>query len=154
MLAQMQPYVPSLYEPDGYGRYRQYPRNVKTPIPGAGYDVGEMVWAEQELDLDGSGPSQHYGDYAQVPLRGLGLTIPPEMLTRSLVTMSLAPPTGPSAATAADEVLQPLSPLPLDPQPPASFLASRVGPVPVWAILAGVGAAAVGGGAWWFLKKK
>lgn len=76
MLAQTNPYTPSLYRPDAYGRYRQYPRNVVAPIPGVGYDVGTLVWAEQELNLDGSATPQHYGDYASVPLRGLGVEAP------------------------------------------------------------------------------
>jgi hypothetical protein len=151
MLAQMQPYTPSLYEPDGYGRYRQYPRNVDTPIPGAGYNVGEMVWAEQELNLDGNASPQPYGDYAKVPLRGMGDLVPASMLTsRSLVTMSVAPPVGPSAETAADEVFQPLSPAPLEPQSRPFF---EYGSPSFWALVAG-GVAVVGGGAWWFLKKK
>lgn len=72
MIAQMAPYTPSLYQPDAYGRYRQYPRVVDTPIPGAGYHVGKMLWAEQELNLDGSSKPQNYGSYREVPLRGLG----------------------------------------------------------------------------------
>jgi hypothetical protein len=151
MLAQMQPYTPSLYEPDGYGRYRQYPRNVETPIPGAGYDVGEMVWAEQELNLDGGGDPQHYGDYAQVPLRGLGLS--PALLTnRTLTVSSLRPSLLTLSQDAANEVAQPLPPL--EPLPPPGLMSRRVGPVPVWALLAGAGAVAIGGGAWWYLKKK
>lgn len=71
MIPQMSPYTPELYQPDSYGRYRKYPRFTKTPIPGAGYKVGELVWAEQELNLNG-GPPQTYGNYSQVPLRGLG----------------------------------------------------------------------------------
>jgi len=70
MLATMRPYTPSLYRTNGYARYRQYPRQVDTPIPGAGYHVGKMVWAEQPLNLDGSLKPQPYGDYAKVPLRG------------------------------------------------------------------------------------
>ncbi len=154
MLPQMPPYTPSLYEPNGYGRYRQYPHNVNTPIPGAGYEVDEMVWAEQELNLDGNAPPQPYGNYTAVPLRGLGAVDPRMQLSsRSLITMSLMP-LGPSAETVADEVLQPLAPEPepLAPQPPAGFFARRVGPVPLWALLAGGAAAAVGGG-WWYLKK-
>jgi hypothetical protein len=72
MLAQMQPYTPSLYRPGSFARYRQYPRNVVAPIPGVGYDVGNLQWAEQELNLDGSASPQPYGSYASVPLRGLG----------------------------------------------------------------------------------
>jgi hypothetical protein len=70
--ASVRPYPPSLYLPGSYGRFRQYPRVVETPIPGAGYHVGEMVWGEQMLDLDGSRRPYPYGQYAAVPLRGLG----------------------------------------------------------------------------------
>ena len=162
MLSQMQPYTPSLYEPNGYGRYRQYPHNVDTPIPGAGYDVGEMVWAEQELNLDGNVPPQPYGNYAVVPLRGVGALDPALLTSRTLITTSLMPALlsvspsghGPALNTVGDDppALPPPPEEPLAPQPPAGFFARRVGPVPLWALLAG-GAAAVGGGAWWYLKK-
>lgn len=75
MLPTTRPYRPDLYQPNGYGRFRQYPRRVETPIPGAGYDVQQMAWAEQELDLDGSTPPGGYGyqgSYDVVPLRGVG----------------------------------------------------------------------------------
>lgn len=68
----MAPYTPSIYMPNGYGRFRQYPRVVDTPIPGAGYRVGRMMWKEQPLNLHGSASPQFYGNYARVPLRGLG----------------------------------------------------------------------------------
>lgn len=167
MLRQMQPYTPSLYEPGGYGRYRQYPRNVETPIPGAGYRVGKMEWAEQELNLDGGGPPQHYGDYITVPLRGVGDVSPALLTSRSLITMTspvfragVAPPPplpDPDLQpdVPADPDLVPPMPIlePLPPQPPEEgFFARRVGPVPLWAAIA-VGAAAVGGGAWWYLKE-
>lgn len=76
--ASVQPYVPSLYLPGSLGRFRQYPRRVVTPIPGAGYNVGRGVWGEQVLYLGGYGDlfrrgrSYPYGKYAQVPLRGMG----------------------------------------------------------------------------------
>jgi hypothetical protein len=70
--AQMTPYTPNIYARGGFGRFRQYPRVVQTPIPGAGYKVGKMMWAEQELNLNGSAKSQPYGSYYRVPLRGLG----------------------------------------------------------------------------------
>jgi LPXTG-motif cell wall-anchored protein len=73
MLPQMTPYTPSLYQPDSYGRYRIYPRVTETPIPGAGYRVGQMYWGEQELNLEGSRQPQPYGSYSMVPLRGLGI---------------------------------------------------------------------------------
>jgi len=70
--ASVRPYPPSLYLPGSYGRFRQYPRVVQTPIPGAGYRVGKMVWGEQVLDLDGSSKPYPYGQYPAVPLRGMG----------------------------------------------------------------------------------
>lgn len=80
---EVQPYRPSLYLPGSLARFRQYPRVVQTPIPGAGYNVGKGVWGEQVLYLGGYGDlfNTHggmypYGQYAQVPLRGLGQTAP------------------------------------------------------------------------------
>lgn len=86
MLPQMRPYTPSLYRPGSFGRYRQYPRTVRTPIPGAGYHVGRMAWAEQELNLNGSSRPQPYGSYAMVPLRGLGAppVLTPEQADRAM----------------------------------------------------------------------
>jgi LPXTG-motif cell wall-anchored protein len=81
MLAQMKPYTPSLYRADSFARYRKYPRTVVAPIPGVGYDVGKLAWAEQELNLDGSSAPQHYGNYSVVPLRGLGAGDPGSMFT-------------------------------------------------------------------------
>lgn len=75
MLSQMAPYTPSLYRPGSAARYRRYPRRVVAKIPGTGYSVGKMLWAEQELNLDGSSRSQPYGQYAAVPLRGLGAAV-------------------------------------------------------------------------------
>jgi hypothetical protein len=83
MLPQMQPYTPTLYQPDSRGRYRAYPHVTETPIPGAGYHVGNMFWGEQELNLRGSSVPQHHGNYSTVPLRGLGaetLNLSPSML--------------------------------------------------------------------------
>lgn len=163
----MQPYTSSMYEPNGYGRYRQYPRRVVTPIPGAGYDVGEMVWAEQELNLDG-GEGQNYGNYSTVPLRGLGLG---EELAARTISMSipsvLSPSPGPGSGPTLPVPTLPVPTLPgpalpagpgadqppLDPLPEElGFFRKRVGPVPVWAIFAGAAVAAVGGGTWWYLK--
>ena len=88
MTPEMTPYTPSLYRPDSYGRYRLYPRVVDTPIPGAGYQVGQLFWGEQELNLDGSTRPQPYGSYSTVPLRGLGTTmqlhLTPEMIRTSI----------------------------------------------------------------------
>lgn len=131
MLPQMEPYTPSLYQPDSYGRYRIYPREVQTPIPGAGYDVRQMVWAEQELNLDGSSKPQNYGSYSQVPLRGLGL----ELSTPTLTTMALPQPT----LTPTEPAPQPPpdAPAPAPLLEPQGFFQRRVGPVPVWALGAG-----------------
>lgn len=165
MLPQMRPYTPSLYQPNGYGRYRQYPRQVMTPIPGAGYDVGEMVWAEQELNLDGSSESQPYGNYAQVPLRGLGaLQLSSAMLARLRPQLTLTLPGGgsqggpaPTESTIEDVasvIYQ--APPPTTPPPEVSpgFFERKVGPVPVWAIGAGTLALAVGGAGWWWMKRR
>jgi hypothetical protein len=74
----VQPYTPSLYMLSApmLGRYRSYPRQVITPIPGAGFRPAKLVWGEQVLNLDGTNGMRRpypYGDYsAGVPLRGFG----------------------------------------------------------------------------------
>lgn len=73
---QLPAYTPALYLPGHYGRYRTYPFNTTTPIPGAGYDA-RMRWGEQVLNLDGApaGKRYRYGDYRSgggVPLLGMG----------------------------------------------------------------------------------
>lgn len=74
----VQPYTPSLYMLSSpmLGRYRSYPHNVVTPIPGAGFTPATLVWGEQVLNLDGTAGMRRpypYGQYgAGVPLRGLG----------------------------------------------------------------------------------
>lgn len=87
--AGVQPYRSSLYLPGSLARFRQYPRVVTTPIPGAGYKVGKGVWGEQVLYLGGYGDlfkvgrTYPYGQYASVPLRGLGQVawvVPPDGL--------------------------------------------------------------------------
>jgi hypothetical protein len=165
------PYTPSLYQPDSFGRYRHYPRNVRTPIPGAGYHVGHLAWAEQELNLDGSAQPQPYGNYAVVPLRGLGqiaARLPagisasisrspmPQPSGSSSAPSSPSPPpsTSPdltqSAAAAIDAAAQSTQLLPA----PSSFLSQKVGPVPYWAVGLG-GLLLVGGGAtWYFMRRK
>lgn len=82
--AHVRPYLPSLYLPGSFGRFRQYPRVTDTPIPGAGHKAGKLVWGEQVLYLGGYGDlfNRHggvypYGQYAQVPLRGLGQVTAP-----------------------------------------------------------------------------
>jgi hypothetical protein len=81
--AHVRAYLPSLYLPGSFGRFRQYPRVTETPIPGAGHKAGKLVWGEQVLYLGGYGDlfKTHggvypYGQYAQVPLRGLGQVAP------------------------------------------------------------------------------
>lgn len=64
-------YVPSLYLPGSFGRYRQYPRVTRTEIPGAGLSVGKLIWGEQVLDLDNRYGSAPF-NYDRVPLLGLG----------------------------------------------------------------------------------
>ena len=69
-------YTPALYLPGHYGRYRSYPFDTTTPIPGAGYDA-RLRWGEQVLNLDGApaGKRFQYGNYRRnggVPLLGLG----------------------------------------------------------------------------------
>lgn len=63
-------YTPSLYLPGSFGRYRQYPRVVRTSIPGAGVEAGKMVWGEQVMNLWGA-PVAKYSN-ARVPLLGIG----------------------------------------------------------------------------------
>lgn len=167
MTPSMRPYVPSLYQPDAYGRFRQYPRNVTTPIPGAGYDVGELVWAEQELNLDGSGRPQPYGSYARVPLRGLGQTtaaaalVPmpslmlrvPETLTAQTSTEYQSPASQVSSTVA--EALEEARRAEAAQAAVAEggFFAAKVGPVPIWALGLG-GLVVVGGGAWFLMRRR
>jgi hypothetical protein len=79
----VQPYTPSLYMLSApmLGRYRSYPHNVVTPIPGAGFTPATLVWGEQVLNLDGTAGMRRpypYGQYgAGVPLRGLGQAASP-----------------------------------------------------------------------------
>jgi hypothetical protein len=187
---QLAPYTPRLNQPDAYGRYRQYPRVATAPIPGVGYDVGKLAWAEQELNLDGGGPPTHYGSYRTVPLRGLGAVVmsPSVMMAMRESTVSpviaaiyggavTPPPTSSDAQEASGPAPSESTPeqeeaavydaaavieqaaraaeaaaaaeVPAEP----GFFAQKVGPVPVWALLLG-GVAVVGGGAWWYTRKK
>lgn len=73
---QLPAYTPALYLPGHYGRYRSYPFDTTTPIPGAGYDA-RLRWGEQVLNLDGAPAGKRfvYGNYRRdggVPLLGLG----------------------------------------------------------------------------------
>jgi hypothetical protein len=63
-------YTPSIYLPGSFGRYRQYPRVVRTSIPGAGVKAGKMIWGEQVMNLWGA-PVARYSNN-RVPLLGLG----------------------------------------------------------------------------------
>lgn len=171
MLPQMTPYTPSLYQPDSVGRYRQYPRVAETPIPGAGYHVGQLFWGEQELNLDGSARPQPYGSYSMVPLRGLGQTlhINPASLSLPAQRLKLATPPGggdqggPSpaekaveesgldiaeqiaAAQAAAEAAQAAQAAQQSASEPG-FFSKKLGPVPYWALgLGGVAVVGIGG---------
>jgi len=182
MIPQVAPYTPRLYQPDAYGRYRQYPRNVRAPIPGVGYDVGALAWAEQELNLDGDGPPMHYGSYRTVPLRGLGLSMQdalrasaPSLLRTSSMSVQLGPVSSggqeaggsaPTERTPEQEAVEGAYDAAADVERAAAaaqaaaqqseepgFFSKKVGPVPVWALLVG-GVAVAGGGAWWFMRRK
>lgn len=89
--AHVRPYLPSLYLPGSFGRFRQYPRVTETPIPGAGYNARKGVWGEQVLYLGGYGDlfkvdgKYPYGQYARVPLRGLGQVPPTPWYARTWV---------------------------------------------------------------------
>lgn len=159
MTPQMTPYTPSLYQPDSAGRFRLYPRVTETPIPGAGYKVGELVWAEQELNLDGSSHPQDYGSYERVPLRGVGASedetqlqvhLSPAMMQTALIPFASGggdqggpgpsetpPETPPEAPPEGDQTLLPSE--------PPGFFERKLGPVPYWAL--GLGGLAVIGGA-------
>jgi hypothetical protein len=181
MHSQMPPYRPTLYRPGSQGRYRAYPHNTVTPIPGAGLDADELVWSEQELELGGGGPLQPYGNYAAVPLRGVGafsaqnlpaqnFTLPanvrPLQLTRLLppqpVPTEQPGPAEPSprdvdliiddAAEVARAVEQGGQRAATSPAS-VGFFEKKIGPVPVWALGIG-GLVAAGGAAWWFLGRK
>lgn len=47
------PYQPQIYSYQSQSRFRQYPRQVVTPIPGAGYDVAHLDWSDQPINLSG-----------------------------------------------------------------------------------------------------
>jgi hypothetical protein len=49
------PYQPQIYSYQSQSRFRQYPRQVVTPIPGAGYDVAHLDWSDQPIQLGGMG---------------------------------------------------------------------------------------------------
>ena len=196
MLSNMRPYTPSLYQGDGIARYRQYPRNVNTPVPGAGYDVEQLVWAEQELNLDGSGHPQDYGSYRRVPLRGLGATAPglftgidtaqerlavyermpqsmKDQISDDVVDKMRAEAraeaamqtkwdagSGPKSfaseherSTSAADMRRRAESYTAPAVSDDSFFDKKLGPVPLWAALAG-GAAVLGGGALMMFRKK
>lgn len=155
MLSQMRPYTPSLYQPDSFGRYRHYPRNVRTPIPGAGYQVGKMLWAEQELNLNGSSRPQPYGSYAAVPLRGLGQLgqqgVDPATIQRIMeqgFNVSFGPG-APAGATTA-----PPAPVVATASPRQSIWYSGGYPSPLLVGVVGLGLVGVAGGAWYLMSKK
>jgi len=175
MTPQMRPYTPSLYQPDSFGRYRKYPHFTSTPIPGAGYRVGELFWGEQELNLDGSRQPQPYGNYSMVPLRGLGQTLQltPDMLRASIrpggLTLStqrsatIPPPAPPAPESGvfdvASEIAQASAAAEAAAQAAASqadggsWFTQKVGPVPYWAIgLAGI--AVLGGGGYLLYRRR
>jgi hypothetical protein len=178
--AQLPPYSPVLYQPDSYGRYRQYPRQVVAAIPGTGYDVGEMVWAEQELNLKGSAKVPDFGNYERVPLRGLGnsgdglglMMLSVEQMRRYAPLIQAAVSTstsdtggqgapGPAETPPEDEAAlfapvptpMPSAPVEQAPEvPDEGFFSKKVGPVPVWAL--GVGGVALAGGlGFWFWRR-
>lgn len=173
---QMTPYTPSLYQPDSYGRYRIYPRVTETPIPGAGFRVGELFWGEQQLNLDGSTRPQPYGSYATVPLRGLGQLRPELLKVKTAVQPGLLVPgsgdqggAGPSEiaaedygfdaateiaeAAAASQAAQDAAAQAALNEDQGGFLTRKVGPVPYWAL--GLGALAVlGGGGYVLLRRR
>lgn len=154
MLRTMRPYTPSLYRPNGLARYRQYPRQVTTPIPGAGYDVGEMVWAEQPLNLDGSLRPQPYGDYAKVPLRGTDAGLFDEDLFGGGMGQSFSFSVDPSLQWSAQASTGPRPETAPPPGPPVApeVEEEKTNWLP-WALGAGA-LVLVGGGAFLMLRKK
>lgn len=46
---------PQIYSYQSRSRFRQYPRDVRTSIPGAGFAVENLRWGEQAIDLSGLG---------------------------------------------------------------------------------------------------
>ncbi len=85
------PYTPSIYLPQSWGRYRQYPHTVRTPIPGANVMAGPMIWGDQRLNIDGGGVFRS-SSVSRVPLLGLGqaaMTLHP---SATAVAPTWAPP--------------------------------------------------------------
>lgn len=153
MIPRMRPsYSPVLYKPDGYARFRQYPRQVETPIPGAGYDVEGFAWAEQELNLGGgSSPSQYGygGEYGVVPLRGLGAepkVLSPEQ-SKAMYTLTPQEVASMNDEPSGDEEGGPV----LDPgaQPPQKeqWISTPL----LWGL--GLGVFALGGAVWWMRRR-
>lgn len=83
-------YTPSLYLPGSAGRYRQYPRVVRTSIPGAGVTAGKMVWGEQVMNLWGA-PALPFNSN-RVPLLGFGSTASDIAAGTSLIAGLIANP--------------------------------------------------------------
>lgn len=138
-------YRPVLYEPDGYARFRQYPRQVETPIPGAGYDVKGFAWAEQELDLNGgSSPSQYGygGNYGVVPLRGLGQELLTPEQSKAMYTLTPEEAKEVTDEPSADEEGGPL----------LSQDEEGVSPALLWGGI-GLGVLALGGAVWWMRRR-
>jgi LPXTG-motif cell wall-anchored protein len=50
-----QPFRPQIYSYQSRSRFRQYPRQVVTSIPGAGFAVDRLQWGDQAIDLGGLG---------------------------------------------------------------------------------------------------
>lgn len=162
---QLPPFTPVFYQPDSQGRYRLYPQQATAQIPGTGYDVGQTMWAEQELNLQGAAKAPHYGDYEQVPLRGLGALNAPfdprfamSRISPALLAAYRAPETEASVfetdvntllTESADDAP------PVDPPevPQEGFFDKKWGPVPVWAVAAGGGALVLGLGGYFIFRK-
>lgn len=75
-------YTPSLYLPGSIGRYRQYPRVVRTQIPGAGVVGGKLIWGEQVMNLWGAPRVRLSAN--RLPLLGLDLAEPLSLPTWSI----------------------------------------------------------------------
>ena len=155
---QLPPFTPVFYQPDSRGRYRLYPPQATAQIPGTGYDVGQTMWAEQELNLHGAAVAPHYGDYEQVPLRGLGATNYRSGLSPMRIQIQTPEELEPVFETDVNTLLAegaddapPLDPPEVPPE--EGFFDKKWGPVPVWAVAAGGGALVLGLGGYFVFRK-
>lgn len=98
------PFRPQIYSYQSRSRFRQYPRQVVTSIPGAGYAVDHLRWGDQALDLSGLGSAAGVQTATQLLDAAAQLTSNPDAYLRlkgpAIVAAADAYVVGPMAASA------------------------------------------------------